>query len=399
MMPFTDYQILRHILLLIFIKMAGGEDLGAYRTTAPASPTSKAQLNLVSFEAQILSRKRRDREDGITERAFQLYENNKERPIISVRQERKPLSLVLVVTLGVNGDCGYLEIEKYLLWLGEALSRNLKAEDEIAIAVTNSSGQLLLKFGETKDRLKQVFGVSQYGKGEIARVSNTDSKVVPGMAIVSSATASDPYRETQIRKNILMYSLNYLHIAVQSAIAYLNKERKQSSRPIIMFCNSLYNLAPVNEEIIDSIEQSLYKQGITVSWVGVPLPYLSRFFLPDYKNSNVEIEGKITKFYEQQHFWQNRDPWILFPEKMGGTVVDCDSFRPIIDEAKGREIFSKEIFLLIDNLRTRYKITYESDNSDLTQPRNIRLEMSPKWKGGKVTLHYPKIIYPQTPEK
>ena len=129
------------------------------------------------------------------------------------------------------------------------------------------------------------------------------------------------------------------------------------------------------------------------------LPYLSRFFLPHYKDSGVQIQGKITKFYEQQYFWQNREPWIQLPEKTGGSKINCDPFNPIYDPSDGRQDFEKEVFLFIDNLRTRYKITYESDNPDLTQLRNIKLEMSLKWKGGKVTLHYPQVIYPQAQEK
>lgn len=388
----------RILLFLAFVYLAGSLSSGLskdFQSIARSEPPGR----IVSFEAQVLSKKRHDREDGLIETAFRLYENSKEKRIVSVQQERKPLSLMFVVTLGVNGDCGYLEIESYLWWLGEALNRNLKAGDEIAVALTNPSGQLLLKFGETKERFQKVFGINRYGKGEIAHISNLDGKLVSGRVVVSSATASDPYRETQVKGDILMYPLNYLHTSTQNAIAHLSKDRNPNNRPVLIFCNSIYNLAPVGKGEIEAIEQQLYKLGISVGWIGEPLPYLSRFFLPHYKDSGVQIQGKITKFYEQQYFWQNREPWIQLPEKTGGSKINCDPFNPIYDPSDGRQDFEKEVFLFIDNLRTRYKITYESDNPDLTQLRNIKLEMSLKWKGGKVTLHYPQVIYPQAQEK
>lgn len=311
---------------------------------------------------------------------LKLVEGEHERKILSIEEETRPLSLVLVINLGIDPYCGFTNLGQLLGWLNTSLDATLTSADEVAAIVTHEKGVWAFQFADSQSKRREMLGNDSNLKGEITKWNGQwgEPEVMDVGKPIYYLTQQDQVNFESV--NIVVQQKNSLGAATQKAIQYLLKNKRKESRPVILFVNSLHNVVDQDvflQEIINLTAQP----EVLVGWIG------------------QRVAGEFQEFVRGAPWDKiktgNLEIFSLKVKKMGGEVVSCEDFSPRFSKKKQYQMFTQHVTRLITNLRTRYKITYESDNPFLTQPRNIKLEMSPKWKGGKVTLHYPQVIYPQ----
>jgi hypothetical protein len=370
---------LTSIILILALK----SEVAQGQSPAPQPVTNKAELSL---QISKLKNNKIERPQGIIPEMLVVRENGRRRKVVSVTEESKSLSIVLVINLGVDPRCGFTDLGNLLGWLGAVLDDNLSSNDELSITITDIAGQRLLGFGDGKDKRREILGRGKEDwKGKIAKW-NVESGEMFGVLVNRRNSALDSWdTERYVNEVIFVQPRNHMDKALKNSVDYLLANKKMGNRSVLLFCNSIHNLYKQELDTANSIEDLIYRNNVLVGWIGEPL--LIAF---DSLFSGVPWQKISIKGYEK---------YASLIGKTGGDSVSCGVFNPTLKEKEQYENFSAGVKRILDSFRTRYKITYESDNSDFTQPRNIKLEMSPKWKGGKVTLHYPKIIYPQTPEK
>jgi hypothetical protein len=358
--------------------------LGAVAQPPVISPSFEAQVVTKGYETKVTSNKEK-RIERLRVGDIHLLESGVKQKILRIEETKKPLSIVFIVNLGVDIHCGLTSLGRLLGLLSASLEENLQPEDEVAIALTTQSEHLVLKFSDSTQRRVQLLGTKYQWRGEIEQL-NIRTGNPESVSFLKNESAGIFENHTNKTETIYLQERNYVATALNQSLDYLNNSKKKASRPVIIFVNNIHNVVPYSQETVDAFEQLIFSQNVLVNWVGQParIPY------PDESFFSTPSE-KIS--------WSGRDYFVSLVERTGGTTISCFGFEPSVKESRGNQLFIAGAKRLFESLRTRYKITYESDNSDLTQPRNIRLEMSPQWKGGKVTLHYPKIIYPQALEK
>ena len=318
---------------------------------------------------------------GLTSEMLRLFEGTSEQKILSVVEEPpQHISLVLVINLGIDPYCGFTNLGQFLGWLNTSLNATLTNADEVAAIVTYDKGIWAFQFSDSPSKREEMLGNERNLKGEIAKWNGRwgEPEVIDIGKLFVTPEGPDQVNFESV--NIVVQRHNYLGAATQQGIQYLINARKKGNRPVILFCNSLHNV--VDQDIfLQEMKGLTSRKEVLVGWVGASSPADFEEFVRGVPWDKIKT-GSLAAFS-------------LILTRLGGEVIDCGMFSPIWNKKKQYREFRRETERLLNNLRTRYKITYESDNPDLTKPRNIKLEMSPKWKGGKVTLHYPQVIYPQ----
>lgn len=379
-------------LILLLVVLWSGEG------GIPPSPTLQSQAEqdnsplALQYTAAIYSSKTKQPLSGLGVSDIRAYEDGVEQKVVAVELETKPLSVMLVISLGATSDCFFQDVRHFLSWLGGAIRRNLKAGDEIGVAVTDKDGKILIEFGETEKSMRQAFGrrdaedpdywnVGKFDKpwldvddGEIGVMSKLNTVSVKGYDGDSSPTFT------------LVAPRSYFEIAMRNAANYLVRHHRPSNRPVIILCNSIYNVEMVTSEIEKELDGAIYSNRLIVSWIGKYRK--TSFGNPFYAN----VSNNYTDYYRN------------LSGNTGGGTIGCHyfsspehSWNPLKSYRKAYQEFNQDMAELLDRLRTRYRINHLSSNLNRDgKLRQLRLELAPKWKKEKPVIEAPQTILPPT---
>lgn len=377
--------------------------------TVAQSPKETAHSSFtpyVAIDFQIVD-KHSLRVKGLKKEMLQVNENGTVKTVFSLTEESNPLAIVLVLMMGSDPYC-FLDFDQFLTFLNDSLAEHLRLEDKVALVVATEDPAMPLTFSTSRQERNAILGTRESPSSTLYRLNcdvGIEKKILAGRDLFGRKDSGGSGLEFYERK-IIFAQENQGHRAMQKALDYLKTQNIAGYRPTVILCNSLYNLkeAALGEKF--ALKNQIRNENIIVNWIGEPLEILRT---EDYysKPASTPVTKRGRQKDENEWWdwgyarWRGRDYYISLVDGTGGMSKTCEPFHPdrYGNEKKRYNEFQALVKNLLENLRTRYRITYKSDNPDLTKPRNIKLEMSPKWKGGKVVLHYPQMIYPQADRK
>ncbi len=393
--------------ILLSVILWGGQ-AGTQSAPPPQNQTRQENSSLtLEFTTAVYSNKTKQPLNGLGSTDFRLYEDGAEQRITAVELESKPLSVMLVMVLGVTGDCYFLDLSQFTTWLSGAMRKNLKAGEEVGMAITDREGTILLQFGEVEKSLRWALGStdaedSHYWKAnrgnepwrEFDSGKVGESTALNTMKVVGEIEEPNSDDGGYLRRNpgaISVNPQNHLNVALINAADYLLRYRKNGHRPAIIMCNSIYNVTPISKEAENELNEFLFQKHVVVSWIGKP--YGGNYF------SSPEMKKHVSS--------SNAEHYQPLPGKTGGATLNCSHFSPTKAEPsffsftpgykKAYQKFSDEVGLLLEHLRSRYRISYLSSNPNRDgKLRQLRLELAPKWKKQKPVIEAPQAIIPPT---
>ena len=124
--------------------------------------------------------------EKLTKQNFRVSIDKHPIEIVSVIEEKKPLAIMLIFVLGINGKCGFSSYSQLTAWVGMALRTNLESGDQVGVVVTNAQGEILLKFDALQDKWENVFG-SEWKTGVPEIVSASEAQSIACRAIRRSS--------------------------------------------------------------------------------------------------------------------------------------------------------------------------------------------------------------------
>jgi hypothetical protein len=309
---------------------------------------------------------------GLEWRDFKVSVDGKSVEVVDVREERLPLSIILIVTLGSNGRCGFTHISELSAWLSKSLHQNLGPKDQLGVVVTDPEGQILLKFGDSSKEWRDVFGDEEqgsdpWGYGQITKLSESISKEYRAFRRVTyrEKGSDSAYNLHPIPEKILIAQNNYLHIALKNALQFLRRHRNSGSRPIILMANDIYNLAAFNDEDEKEISGLVASEKPVVNWIGSPVECCH--LVPN----KALHKSPRTKFFTD------------LPKRTGGRNIPCEIFRPTNSwgiERDNQKNLNKALGKLLGNLRMAYSMWLAP--GDLKPGENAKVELTSRRSEG-----------------
>lgn len=357
-----------------------------------AQPSPSSQSNSEFFMTVRVDTKERPVE-GLTKNDFIVSLDNKPVEIAEIIEENKPLAMVVIVVLGVDGKCEFEDFARLSAWLDVALSAGkqlpklvaahprsvptlstpLSSQDQIAVAVTNKEGELLLKFDDSADEWSKVLGdgMVQAGNSKLTSISEEQS-VSCAVARREKGSVLDGDFDGKLSPGFIRISPNnYLAEAFKTSLNYLRKARNPEARPVVLIANNIYNINEFYEIDEREIMGSIKQEGVTVNWIGEPDSSTMTKNIPLQKSCASRPNKRISFFQD-------------LPKITGGTKLPCSMLANGYLGAQRRNI-KQRLELFFASLRHSYSIKLAPS---LTKAEQSRLDVklvSKRAKGTTIT--------------
>jgi hypothetical protein len=325
-----------------------------FQTIIFAAPTE--------FTAQIYFKNSGEMVENLSQEDFQLFENLREQTISKVERETQPLSVVLIPMIGQGQYCdtSFLIVpnkppSNKMTLIAEAFQSYLQPNDQFAMFLPNVNTGILRDFNASNDRVIRDFA-------EFSRISDiSQNRIDENPTTLMSG-------ETSSSEDIYFgVKTIFLEKAVDKSLKYLQTQTKAGNRQVIFFLRPFYNLTDLNDAKEDAFRRVITKQGTIFSWIG---------------DDKEVFPHAPFQFYRK------------LPEMTGSEKQPCSLLKSK-DAAKVRAV----VETMLARLRTRYRITYSSNNEPtLDSLRQIKLELS---KSGKrkvkkqTVITAPQIVFVQ----
>ncbi|HEY0426449.1 MAG TPA: hypothetical protein VGC76_01460 [Pyrinomonadaceae bacterium] len=344
---------IKKLLQNIFVAAIFG---GLFFGTQPLISAQNSRLTEIS--AQVVKIDSGEIVDNLTAGDFRLYENGRAQKIVSVERETRPLSIVIAFVTN-PGSCPD-GLTNNASRLAAAFQKILTANEDLAIVMTDKNGSIVRGFGRAAASLGEDFAKAENiaGKNSFPPVFNDNNP--------------------NVNSNGGVYEI-YPLPALQMAVKLLRENAPRASRRVILFVNALENTNVGKADAGRALLHDLISEQTTLAWLGSG---------DDEKSFDLAGApfGK-RKFY------------LGMTDFSGGESQPCKAQKPVID------LFSKprptpsvqaedELAELLDRLRTRYHISYRSNDAVGDELRGVRLELNGAGRNDKNTLiHYPKAVH------
>lgn len=313
------------------------------------------------FTAQVYLKKNGKMVENLTIQDFQLFENLREQTISKVERETLPLSIVLIPMIGEGQFCdtSFFFIpnpppSNDMSNVADAFQKYLGEDDEFAMILPDKEATILRGFDDSKNDLMNDFAEFRKisDRNQVTISSETTSTDSMGMSQTSTESYSGVY---------VIYAEN----ALDKSLDYLQSQAKEGNRQVIFFLRPFYNLSDLSADRETQLKQTIAKQGTLFNWIG---------------------EDKHVVFGTQFKFFHNLN------EMTGSEREPCKLLKTN-ELSKIRSVVSG----MLSRLRTRYNITYTSNNQpslgNLRQTE-LRLTKSGRKKAkGQAIISAPQIVY------
>jgi VWFA-related protein len=345
-------MVLKSVCLFLALLLGSGPafsqgDSSAQSDSSTQSTTVvKVSVNVVTLDAQVLSRKTHQPLSGLKAEDFQIFDDGVKQQISSLSQDKLPLSVVFLFDLTDS-------VRPVLKSLGEGALQtleHLKPEDEAAVMVYAASVQLLQDF-------------------------TTDRELIAGAIRKASRMKS---------REAAFFNEGIFQAAMQAG-----KSAAQARRVIIWFTDNVPNIP--SEEI-----RSRYGTSLPEGELHTQADAMAKLFKTGAVVFTLLQKSEISQSSEQGRF---NDPRFMldrrayppgdvfkYTHQTGGEVVESYS---------GKKISAK-MAELIDQIRTRYALSYHPPaNGGKGKFHEIRLEVSPDVvkREGKVVVETKRGYY------
>jgi hypothetical protein len=356
----TTLMKARLLTCFIALFMVAMIDAQTTNTTRPAGEDS----------LKVVVHKKRNFISGLMEPDFKVSVDGNPAEVVRVREERLPLSVMLIVVLGSNGRCGFTHISQLSGWLSKSLHQNLSPKDQLGVAVTDPEGQILLEFGASSDEWREVFGDEEqgndpWGYGQITKVSETNSNEHRAFRQVANRKSGRDYDFNlfPIPEKVMIAKDNYLHTALKNTLHYLRRHRNPGSRSTVLMANTIYNLAAFNTADEKDISGLVASEKPVINWIGSPIECCH--FIP-----NIKALYRPTRI----------NFFTALPKRTGGKIISCENFRPTDSrgyERENQKDLDKTLSRLLDDLRMAYSVRLAP--GVLKPGQNVKVELS-NWR-------------------
>lgn len=331
--------------------------------------------------------------EGLTKNDFIVSLDNKPVEIVNIIEESKPLAIVVIVVLGVDGKCGFDHIARLSAWLGVGLSAGKQLpklvasnprsvptlsnppsfQDQIAVAVTNKEGELLLKFDDSAKEWSKVIGdgMVEAGNSKITSVSEAQSVGCKVFRNDRESILDGDFDGKLSPGSIRISPNNYLSEAFKTSLNYLRKARKPEARPVVLIANNIYNINEFYEIDEREIMETINQEGVIVNWLGEPDSKTMTGNIPLQK-SCVSRPNKRISFFQD------------LPKITGGTKLPCSMLEGGYLGAQRKNV-KQRLELFFASLRHSYSIKLAPTLTKAEQSRLTVKLISKRAKGTTIT--------------
>ncbi|MBS1792456.1 MAG: hypothetical protein JSS81_01310 [Acidobacteria bacterium] len=312
------------------------------------------------FTAQVFTKKNGAPVADLKKEDFRLFENGREQTILRIERATRPLSIALVPMLGQGQYCDtvlFLVPRKGppipMPLVGGAFEKYLAANDQLAMILPNSKITLFRDLEDPKLRIPEDF--ERFARHSESVQHRIDENNLP---LITNET---PDAEK------IYYGVETIFItkAVEGTLQYLDKYAAPGSQKVLFFLRPFYNLTQTTDADESKFKLELARQDVIVNWIGDDGAV---FPIPPFK------------------FWRR------LPDETGGEKEPCSLLR-----SKSADKMGGVIKGMLDRLRTRYLIVYESNNDPAAgKLRSITLDLSDagrKKVKKQYTVAAPKSVY------
>ncbi len=292
---------------------------------------------------------------------FSVFENKRKVKIVSVFEETKPLSIVVIPTLGEGKTCG----RGWLLFPGfnnpkndlrpftSILEDNIADGDELAIITTDFINTKIRGFDSPKSLAEDFKSFAEY--------SERAQKTITTEKIKYTEFGAEPDGESSYTG----VETNYVKRALLKSFDYLESNKSAGNRSVILLLRSIYNPTDLNAADREELTKRIANGEAIVNWFG--------------DNS----ETVFMKMFKDFPFYGT------LPKMSGGVKEPCS----ILQSKKSDEL-SAAVSNMLEKMRTRYRIAYEAENQT-DQPRNLEVKLTKSGKrkvAGKAVLNSPDVV-------
>ena len=317
------------------------------QTRSPSVPLTTPDQSgsglVLDFTAGVYRRISKQPLGGLGVKDFRVIEDGNAQTIVNVTRETSPLSIVAVVALGegryCEGSVFNASVTKTMARLAQAFAESLKPGDELAIIATDQNAQMVRGFDARRDTISTDFA-------EVARISDASQRRINAFRVTYHGVP-----------------VNYTDMAFHKAATYLRQHKRQANRPVILFLRDFYNNysekrpgyndSQTPEDVIQERTNLVLQEHLLISWLGD----------------------------SGQRWNPPSDYFRKLPDLTGGERESCYGVFLRVKDS------TDPLARVLEQLRTRYRITYLSTNSQRDgRVRKLKLEVAAQWLKGKDSL-------------
>ncbi|MFY9226993.1 MAG: VWA domain-containing protein [Blastocatellia bacterium] len=261
-------------------------------------PVIKVDVDLVSFDAHVLSKKTNSPVKGLTEKNFEVYEDNIKQEITNFSQDKLPLSVLLLVD--VSGS-----IRPFEMQIREAAIKALellKPEDEVSIMAFGTGTAALETFTTDKQliisNMEKVKSVArEFGRGtdfnnavedviyHIRTYSKSNYRKVAVVITDNILLKPKSKEKKEAIKSLLENNINVNCLIVQ--------DEKQSKK-VLRFASQITEriddyVDETGGEIFDTTKSSILEEFVEL------IEHLRARYSIGYSSSNTKTDDKLRK--------------------------------------------------------------------------------------------------------
>lgn len=291
-------QILLSVILAVFLFIPALAQTQNNKQNEIEEPVIKVDVDLVSFDAHVLSKTTSNPVKGLTKENFEVYEDDIKQEITNFSQDKLPLSVLLLVD--VSGSIRPFETQ-----IREAAIKALemlKPEDEVSVMAFGTGTAALETFTTDKqliiNNLEKVKSVAmQFGRG-------TDFNNAVGDVIYHIRT----YSKSNYRKVVIVITDNIFlkpkskekKEAIKNLVennininCLIVQDEKQSKK-VLRFASQITEriddyVDETGGEIFDTTKSSILEEFVRL------IEHLRARYSIGYFSSNIKTDNKLRK--------------------------------------------------------------------------------------------------------
>lgn len=297
--------------------------------------------------------------ENLTAEDFEILEDNRPQKILSAKAESRPLSVVVISTLGQGTECGKLlfiypdnsALSNDMILFGTAMEQSVTKDDQLAILTTD----------EKITRLRGFDAGESIEKGfiELTRKSDHDEETIDERA--SNASSDDSGR---------VYAgvrTNFIKEAFYKAFDYLKQNKKPENRSVILLLRTVYNPSNLTDPEEEALKSRFSEENIVFNWIGDGVESVFNKMIP------------VAKFYR------------TLPQLSGGLKEPCSALK-----SKKLSALKALIGKVLAPMRSSYRITYVPDRAATAgQSRLLTVRLSNEGRrkaNGSVIINAPQYV-------
>ncbi len=319
----------------------------------------------------------------LTPDLFEVIENGKSLRVNSIERVSKPLAVILVFTVGATGYGGVLEVDRMVNYICGALRNSLTLNDKLAIIQTDqdttlfdfdepekildrATNKLDAAYGDFEKRNK-YYGFSNqnsnYYISPLAIELNSKGEWQQGIVSFHFSGANQNQNSPQIIP-INLARQNYLAEALKKGISQYSPLLRKKYTPVMIICNTIYNLSEYSKMNQDLITNEVLKERISVSWIGSTQGSWSELA----PKSRLAVSLQDTEIYQKL-------PDLTGGEKINSLLIGggpINTTFPYQSHGNFSE-FNRSVKDIIASQREQYRIIFLSPDSNTQKTKKFYL--------------------------